>query len=66
VGVALLDSSASIGYLDADDALHLDAVRTVEALLRGGSPLAISALSWAEILNGAHRGHHDVGTAAGS
>jgi predicted nucleic acid-binding protein len=59
VGVALLDSSALIGYLDADDDLHASAVEAVEGLLRGGSTLAISAVSWAELLNGVHQGHHD-------
>ncbi len=65
MAVALLDSSASIAYLDADDALHLDAVDAVEGAIRSGSPLAISAVSWAEILNGAYQGHHDVGTVRG-
>jgi len=59
VGVALLDSSALIGYLDADDDLHADAVETIEGLVRGGFSLAISAVSWAELLNGVRQGHHD-------
>ncbi len=58
--VALLDSSAFAGYLDRSDALHVDAVDAVEGLLRSGSSLAISAVSWAEMLNGALQGHHDV------
>jgi predicted nucleic acid-binding protein len=65
VGVALLDSSALIGYLDVDDALHAAAVQVVEELLRNGSSLAISAVSWAELLNGAHQGHHDEHTVRG-
>lgn len=59
MGVALLDSSAFAGYLDRTDALHADAVDVIEGLLRGGSSLAISAVTWAEILNGAHQDHHD-------
>jgi predicted nucleic acid-binding protein len=59
VGVALLDSSALIGFLDVDDALHASAVATIEEALRGGSRLAISAVTWAETLNGAYQGHHD-------
>lgn len=59
MGVALVDSSAYIGYLDVGDALHAHAVEVVEGLLRAGSPLAISAVTWAEVLRGAHQGHHD-------
>lgn len=59
MGVALLDSSALIAFLDADDALHAAAASVIAALLRDGSRLAISAVTWAEMLNGAHRGHHD-------
>ena len=59
MGVALLDSSALIGYLDADDDLHASAAQAVEVLVRKGSTLAVSAVSWAEILNGVHQGHHD-------
>ncbi len=62
MGVALLDSSAFVGYLDVDDALHADAV---EGLLRGGSSLAISAVSWAEILNGVNQEHHEEEVARG-
>lgn len=57
--VALLDSSALAGYLDRDDALHGDATLAIEGLLRGGSSLVISAVSWAEILNGAHQERHE-------
>lgn len=59
MGVALLDSSAYIGYLDVADVLHPHAVEVVEEVLRGGVPLAISAVTWAEVLNGMYRGHHD-------
>jgi predicted nucleic acid-binding protein len=59
VGVALLDSSAFVGYLDVGDGLHADASDAVESLLRRGSSLAISAVTWAEILNGVYQDHHD-------
>ena len=65
MGVALLDTSAVIAYLDPDDELHASSVVAIEGLLRGASPLAISAVSWAELLNGAHRGHHDEQTVRG-
>jgi len=54
VGVTLLDSSAVIAYLYSDDALHHDTAATIEATIRDGAALAISAVSWAELLNGAH------------
>jgi predicted nucleic acid-binding protein len=53
VGVTLLDSSAVIAYLYADDALHEDTASTIETAIRDGAALAISAVSWAELLNGA-------------
>ena len=56
MGVTLLDSSAVVAYLYADDALHVDAVAAIEAAVRDGSALAISAVSWAELLNGAYTG----------
>jgi predicted nucleic acid-binding protein len=59
MGLTLLDSSVLIAYLDQDDRLHEAAAEKVESSLRSGSGLAISAVSWAEILNGAKQGHHD-------
>ncbi len=59
MAVALLDSSALIAFLDGDDALHPSAVTVIEELLRAGTRLAISAVTWAEVLNGAYQGHHD-------
>lgn len=55
----LLDSSVLIAYLDRDDTLHDGAAEAIESALRSGSGLAIAAVSWAEILNGARQGHHD-------
>lgn len=59
MGLTLLDSSVLIAFLDRDDTLHDDAAEAIESALRSGSGLAISAVSWAEILNGAMQGHHD-------
>ncbi|HVE68548.1 MAG TPA: PIN domain-containing protein [Solirubrobacteraceae bacterium] len=57
MGLALLDSSSVVGYLDADDLLHDDAVAKVEGAVRAGSGLAISAITWTELLHGAAVGH---------
>ena len=59
MGVALLDSSAVIGYLDRSDLLHADAVATIERTVKGGRGLAVSAISWTELLYGAGLGHRD-------
>jgi predicted nucleic acid-binding protein len=59
MGLTLLDSSVLIAYLDRDDTLHEGAAEAIESALRSGSGLAISAVSWTEILNGAKQGHHD-------
>jgi len=65
VGVALLDSSAVIAYLSGDDALHRDAVPAIERAVVDGATLAISAVTWSELLHGAHRGHGDEETFRG-
>jgi predicted nucleic acid-binding protein len=65
VGVALLDSSAVVGYLYADDTLHRDATSAIEHAVVAGSTLAISAVTWAELLNGAHIGHIEQNTLRG-
>lgn len=65
MGVALLDSSAVVGYLYVDDALHQDAVAAIEEAIVAGSTLAISAVTWAELLNGAHLGHVEQSTLRG-
>ena len=57
MGVALLDTSAVIGFLDRGDAFHRDAVTQIEELLRAGTRLAISAITWSETLSGALQGH---------
>lgn len=59
MGLTLLDSSVLIAFLDRDDTLHDGAAQAIESALRSGLGLAISAVSWAQILNGAMQGHHD-------
>lgn len=59
MGLTLLDSSTIIGYLDATDLLHEDAVAKVEATVASGNGLAISVVTWAEILHGALLGHRE-------
>ena len=51
MGIALLDSSIVIGVLNRDDAIHEAASQTVRAA-RDRHVLAISALTYAEILVG--------------
>lgn len=62
MNVALLDSSAVTAYLSGDDALHSDAVSAIEHAVIDGATLAISAVTWSELLNGAHIGHGDAET----
>jgi predicted nucleic acid-binding protein len=57
VGVGLLDTSAVVGFLDRGDAFHRDAVVQIEELLRAGTRLAVSAITWSETLSGALQGH---------
>jgi predicted nucleic acid-binding protein len=66
VGVALLDRSAVVAYLYADDSPHAEAVDAIEAAMRGGASLAISAVTWAEVLNGASVGHQEQEVVRGS
>jgi predicted nucleic acid-binding protein len=65
VGLAVLDSSTVVGYLDADDLLHDEAVAKVEAALRAGMTPAISAITWAELLHGAALGHREEAAVRG-
>ncbi len=57
--VVLIDTSAIVGYLDPDDALHSAAVEAIDGSLIGGARAAMSAVSWAELLHGAWLGHAD-------
>ena len=60
----VLDSSAVIGFLDRDDALHEAAARAVRELGRE-QRLAVSVVTYAEVLTGARLGHHDEERVAG-
>jgi predicted nucleic acid-binding protein len=65
MGTVLLDSSAIVGFLQADDALHGAAFAAVGAAVRRGEYLAISAVTWTEILTGAMLGHREETTVRG-
>lgn len=60
MGIALLDSSTVIGFLDADDVLH----RAADAAVRAAAEhaFAVSVVTVAELLTGAKLGHHDERT----
>ncbi len=61
MGVALLDSNAVIGFLDADDPMH----EAADAALRETATqhvFAVSVVTVAEFLTGAKLGHHDEAT----
>lgn len=47
-----------IAYLVAGDALHADAAEAIEAAMSSGSSLAMSAVNWCEVLQGALLGHY--------
>jgi len=56
--VALLDSAAVVGFLDRDDSFHAAADRLVRQLA-GHQRIIVSVITYAELLTGAARGHHD-------
>ncbi len=47
-----------IAYLVAGDALHADAAEAIEAAMSRGNSLAMSAVNWCEVLQGALLGHY--------
>jgi len=57
VGLILLDSTAIVGFLDADDALHEAAVAKLKELA-GEHPLVTSVVVYAEVMTGVVLGHH--------
>ena len=65
MGVVLLDSSAVVGFLQPDDALHDAAYTAIGRAVRAGDYLAISAVTWTEILTGAVLGHREEATVRG-
>lgn len=58
MGVALLDSSVVVAFLNGDDALHGAADAAVRDVARAHG-LAVSVVTVAEVLTGAKLGHHD-------
>jgi len=58
MGIALLESSTVVGFLDADDALHGPADVAVRASAAEHA-LVVSVVTVAELLTGAKLGHHD-------
>ena len=59
MGLALLDTSTVIAYLDRDDRLHEAADAEVNGVLNARVGLAMSSITWAELLHGALIGHQD-------
>lgn len=59
----VLDSDAVIGFLDSGDALHGAADAAIRDLLRKHR-LAVSVVTYAEVLTGARLGHHDENVVA--
>lgn len=55
----LLDSTAIVGFLDADDALHEVAVAALRKALATDT-LAASVISYAEVMTGVGVGHHSA------
>lgn len=58
MALALLDSSAVIAYVIEGDALHRDAVVAIESTMGAGTPVAVSAVTWSELLHGALLGYY--------
>jgi predicted nucleic acid-binding protein len=59
VAVALVDSSAIVAYIVAGDTLHDPAADAIETVLAAGTPLAMSAVTWSEVLQGALLGYYE-------
>jgi len=58
MGLALLDSSVVVAFLDRDDDLHEAADRAVRQAA-AEHQLGVSVITVAEVLAGAKHGHHD-------
>lgn len=54
-----LDSNVVVGFLDRDDAFHESAERRIRMLLAERHNIYASVVTYAEVLTGARRGHHD-------
>lgn len=59
MGLTALDTSALIGYLTAEDALHARATDKVLAALGAGDRLGVPLVAWAELIGGVRSGHGD-------
>jgi hypothetical protein len=57
VGLILLDATVIAGFLDADDPLHEVTVTRLKEVL-GPHQLVASVLSWGNVMEGIHLGHH--------
>ena len=55
MGLTLLDASIVSAFLDRSDALHQVAADSVAAELDGRRSIALSAVTWAEVLSGVKR-----------
>jgi predicted nucleic acid-binding protein len=64
VGLILLDSTAIVGFLDADDALHEVTVARFREIVPTHA-LVASAISYAELMTGVSLGHHPAETVDG-
>lgn len=53
MGLALLDSSALVAYVQDGDTLHASATEVIESTVRGGTGLVVSSVTWTEVLHGA-------------
>jgi predicted nucleic acid-binding protein len=62
--VALLDSVAVAAFLDRDDAFHAAADARIRQLA-GRDTLAVSVITYAELLTGVGLGHHDESAVRG-
>lgn len=65
MGTILLDSSALVGFLQPDDTLHGAAYAAIGDAVRAGDYLAISAVTWTEVLTGVILGHREETTVRG-
>lgn len=61
MGIALLDSNTVVGFLDADDPLHVPADAAVKSTAAEHA-FVVSVVTVAELLTGAKLGHHDEAT----
>jgi len=61
----LIDSGVVIGFLDRADTPHEASAQRITELVGNGEPLLASVITYAEVLVGVRRGHHDRAAADG-